>query len=139
VNWIKQEIRNLDRSARALRKFGFVMGGAFAVLGLLSKAGHGRSALLLFVIAAFFVVTAWLAPRLLTLFHIVWMTFAIVLGWVMTTVILTAVFFIVFVPLGVLQRLSGKGQIDLAIQKERASYWQAKPEQPVHSDYERQF
>ena len=48
-------------------------------------------------------------------------------------------FLIVFVPLGVLQRLFGVGPIELAIQKERATYWQAKREQPTHSDYERQF
>jgi hypothetical protein len=33
-----------------------------------------------------------------------------------------AAFLIVFVPLGVLQRLFGKGPIELAIQKERPNY-----------------
>jgi len=139
MKWIKQEVRNLDRSPRALRKFGFVIGGAFGVLSLLSRAGHGHSTVPLFIIAIFFLTTASLAPRLLTLFHIIWMTSATVLGWVMTCVILTAVFFIVFVPLGVLQRLFGKPPIELAIRKERASYWQKKCEQPVRADYQRQF
>jgi hypothetical protein len=49
------------------------------------------------------------------------------------------VFLIVFVPLGVLQRLYRKGPIELAIQKAGGSYWQAKRKHAVRFDYEKQF
>ncbi len=139
MDWIKQEIRNLDKSPRALRRFGFIIASVLAVIGFLSRARHGHGMLPLFTVATFFALTGWLAPRFLAAFHVIWMTFAIILGWMMTRVILTALFLIVFIPLGILQRLLGKSLIELAIQKGRASYWQAKLEQPVLSDYERQF
>jgi hypothetical protein len=139
MDWITQEIRNLDKSPRALRRFGFIIASVLAVIGLLSRAHYEHGMVPLFTVATFFALTGWLAPWFLAPFHVIWMTFAIILGWIMTRVILTALFLVVFIPLGILQRLFGKSLIELAIQKGRASYWQAKPEQPVRSDYERQF
>lgn len=139
MNWIKQEIRDLDRSPRALRKFGFTVGGALAVLAVVSELRHGHAGLILFALAGLVPLAGWLAPRFLTRFFVVWMTFAIVLGWIITRIILTVLFFCVLTPIGMLQRLFGKSPIKLVIQKSRATYWQARLERPVHLDYERQF
>jgi hypothetical protein len=63
----------------------------------------------------------------------------VVIGSLATAVISDRAFFIVSVPLEFLPRLFGKPPVKLAIQKESATYWQTRCEQPVRSDYKRQF
>jgi hypothetical protein len=68
------------------------------------------------------------------------MTAAAAMGWVMTRVILTVLFFAVFTPLGFIARLVGKRFLHLAIETSAESYWVPKdPEAAKSEALERQF
>ena len=62
-------------------------------------------------------------PVLLWPVHKVWMSLAYVLGWVMTRVILSLLFFLGITPVGLLGRLFGKKFLDVDMQDSRQTYW----------------
>ena len=93
---IHADLKKLRTGAGDLRKFGLMVGGALIFLGVLLLVRH-RSSYLAFcgagaLLAAFGVI--W--PCALKYVYIAWMALAFVLGFVMSNVILTLFFFILF-------------------------------------------
>ena len=137
---IAEEVRAVKTDPGHLRKFGLTMGVAFAIFGgLFFWRGH-TVAPYLFIVAAAFLLLAALAPKALKPVQTVWMTLATVLGWVMTRVLLSIVFFIGITPLAFLARIVGKRFLDLKFEPDRESYWE-KREPPTEGveRYESQF
>ena len=135
--WINAEYRKLDRSPRALRKFGLTIAGVLLLLTLL-LAFRGRVTFWAWGSAAIgFLLTAALVPTWLGPFHRVWLGLSIVLGAIMTPVILTIFFFAVVTPVGLLQRLFGKRSVELRFRTQEESYWRKRPVRDA--DYEKQF
>jgi hypothetical protein len=60
------------------------------------------------------------------------MSFALVLGSVMSRVILTLVYLIVFMPVGIVMRIFKKDPLNRVIRTDQKSYWvkRAKPFDP---------
>jgi len=105
---IREEIKQLKTGTRELRNFGLLVGVVFAALGLLfwlrGKAHYPYflvpSILLLLFGAAF--------PTALKYVYIAWMSLAIVLGFIVSTLILTLFFVFVITPIGLAARILGK-------------------------------
>jgi len=137
---ILEEIRSIPSGRRDLRRFGITMCIALAVLAaLLFWRGKG-----IYVYAGLlspiFLILGLAAPALLRPVHRVWMSLAIVLGWFMTRVILSLVFFLGVTPVGVLGRLFGKKFLDVRMQDSRETYWirrEQTDEDPAR--YEKQY
>jgi hypothetical protein len=137
---IRDELRALDTSARALRRFGMTVGTALLLLGVLFLCRHRLAGWPLAILGVVLLLVAVIAPTRLTAVHRVWMTLAIAMGWVMTNVILTIVFFLVLTPLGLLQRLFAKPSLDLAFKAGESSYWATRSaEGRSLADYEKQY
>ena len=47
----------------------------------------------------------------------------VVLGWIMTHIMLTVVFYLILTPISVISRLFGKQFLDTEIDPDRTSYW----------------
>lgn len=139
MSWINDEYRKLDRSLRALRRFGLTVGLVILLLGCVLVWRHRGAGWPLVSIGAVLVLAAGLAPSSLKWVHGPWMILALALGWVMTRILLTIFFFVVLTPVGLLQRLFGKRVIEVAFKAGAASYWQARTASPVPEDYEKQF
>jgi uncharacterized membrane protein len=142
MNWFKEELARIDRSPKALRRFGFILGGLLILLGLVLLARHraeSLSALSSQVFGAILVIAAVLAPNALKHLHAVWMGLALLIGWVMTRVILTLVFFLIVTPIGLLQRLVGQRSVDLHFRTGASSYWQPREKSFAPADYRNQF
>jgi hypothetical protein len=140
MSWINEEYQKLDRSRPALRRFGFTVGLAMLLLGsvLLWRHNHGAGWPLT-SIGSLLVIAAGFAPEWLAFVHRPWMILSLALGWVVTRVLLTIVFFLVVTPIGLLQRLFGKRAIEVAFKTDAASYWQLRTERSTPADYEKQF
>lgn len=137
---ISDEYRKLDRSAPALRRFGFIVGLPLLLIGGFLVWRARGAGWLIAGIGSLILLLALLAPAKLEVVHRVWMTAALAMGWVMTRVILTVVFFLVVVPIGLVQRLFRKRALDLAFRTGASSYWETRAsDQPSPADYERQF
>jgi len=125
---------------RELRKFGLTVGGALAVLGLISWArGHVIAPRVLWALGALLVVPGLAAPALLAPVHRVWMRAAETLGYVNTRVILSVLFYLVLTPIGLLMRLF-RDPLRRSLDDRSRSQWIKREPAPVdRASYERQF
>jgi hypothetical protein len=134
------EIKNIKSSKSDLRKFGLSVG---IVLGLLGGAlwWKGRDSYPYFlVVAAFLVSSGMIFPSVLKPLQKVWMTFAVVMGWIMTRVILTVAFYMVITPVGMILRILGKDFLNRSFEKDASTYWVAKSDEVSSKNtYEKQF
>lgn len=139
-NIMINELKAIKSTKKELRQFGYIMAAAGAIIGgiLLWK---GRPAYPWFLGAGGFFLLAGLAvPAVLLPLQKVWMAFAVIMGWIMTRVILTILYYLIVTPIGLLARIVGKDFLERKIRKDQASYWvpvEQKPFDPKR--YENQF
>lgn len=139
ANWLATEYHKLDRSPRALRKFGFTISGALLVIATL-LALKGRPAFWNWgALGLISLLLAVIAPKALRLFHQVWLTLSIALGAIVTPIVLTFFFFAIVTPVGLLQRLFGKRELELRFRSGEESYWTPRPAREFPADYEKQY
>lgn len=130
-----------DASSKSeLRKFGLTVGTAFAVFGAISWwRGHEIPPRVLWTLAALLIVPGLVAPSILGPVQRGWMKLAMVLGHVNTRIILTALYYLVMTPVGLVMRLF-RDPLDRSLTDSRGSQWIRREPQPVDpARYERQF
>tara|TARA_B100000315_G_C14298140_1_gene460564 strand:- start:60 stop:359 length:300 start_codon:yes stop_codon:yes gene_type:complete len=92
------------------------------------------------IISSGLILSALLAPFFLRPIYIIWMTLATIIGWVMTRVILIALFYFVVTPIGLISRLFGKQFLELKWNKSQESFWNIRPKvEPEKRGYQGQF
>jgi hypothetical protein len=136
----REEIKRIPMDRKALRNFGLLMAFVLLLAGgwLWWKASAswpwmaGASALLAVIGIA--------SPGILKPFYRGWMILAVIMGWVMTRVVLTLVYYLVLTPIGFLGRAFGEQFLHLKRSKDSDTYW-IRRTGPARekSDYERQF
>jgi hypothetical protein len=85
----------------------------------------------------FFLVTIFKAEILRPL-NKLWMRFGLVLGMIVSPIVMGAIFFIIFTPIGILMRLFGRDELLLQF-KTKPSYW-TKRNEDIHSNsFRKQF
>ena len=106
-----------------LRKFGVVMAAAFSALGGLALWRHKAWGLYALALSAAFFIVGLVYPRLLGPIEKGWMAFARVMSIVMTYVILTFCYYLMFMPIGLLLRILGKDLLEMKRNPARSSFW----------------
>lgn len=131
LDTIRHELAGLDRSPEALRRFGRSVGLVFLGIALyLAWRGGwtlGPGAWTTGVAGALLVGVGLAAPRLLRPVYAGWMGLAFALGFVMTRVLLSVVFFGLVTPIGLAMRLAGRDPMQ---RRPKASYWIARADAP---------
>ncbi|WP_412069375.1 SxtJ family membrane protein [Rubrivirga sp. IMCC43871] len=122
---VRDEVRALDPSRRALRRFGWTVGGVFvAIAGVVwwrSDLGPWVSGL--GGLGGALVILGTVAPGALRGVRRVWMALAFALGFVMTRVLLTVVFVAIVVPTGLTLRAFGRDPLTRRPDASAATYW----------------
>jgi len=95
----------------------------FGVAGLLPLRSGGRVRLPALAIAAVFLVITLLRPSLLHPLNRAWTMLGLLLGRIVNPVVTAVLFFVVFVPAGLISRLAGKDPLRLKSDAEANSYW----------------
>jgi polyferredoxin len=135
-----EDIRNIKSGRKELREFGLTIG---AVLLLISGVAlwRGKASYLYFLVFSFlFISFGIIVPERLRLLQKAWMALAVVIGFFMSRVILTILFYGVVTPIGLLTKLFGKDIMDQRIAKERPSYWHERPAAAkAKESYENQY
>ena len=135
------EIRELKTGPHELRKFGLTVGGVFLLLGAWSWFRHKPVHPWLLGIGAALVLPGLVWPVVLRWIYVGWMTLALLLGHVVSTMILILFFYLLVTPVGLLARLVGKDFLNRKLEPGAASYWiireRSKPPSPA--EYEQQF
>ena len=120
--------------------FGFIIGTILLIISgyLFWKEKEAFQILLAIGITLF--LTAIAIPRVLKPVYCIWMIFAIILGWFMTRLILSLLFYIVFTSIGLTLRLFGKQFLELRWDKSKESYWNSRTNENLQNkNYEKQF
>ena len=121
----------LTTNKKELRKFGLVMAGAFTLLASYLWYRDSANAWWIASIGGTFLGLGLLVPIALAPIEFVWMKIAHVMGFVMTRVILTLVFFLAITPTGLVFRLLGKDLLQKKIDPAADTYWiSAEPDGP---------
>ena len=129
ISMIRKELKSLKIEKKTLRNFGLLF---FVVLIAMAGLSYwkGRSNWPWFIGGSgLFLILGLFLPFLLKPFYKVWMTFAFLLGWVMTRIIVTLAFFLIFTPMGFVFRVIGKDLLNEKIDRNAATYW--KRHEPI--------
>jgi hypothetical protein len=137
---IKDEIKNIRQFPKDLRKFGITIGTVLLLIACFLIWKHKPTGYYFLLIGDLLVFFGVYFPTILRPLNKAWMTLAILLGWIMTRVILSIIFYLVITPISLIARIFGKDFLDIKIDKSRASYWEIRKNSPqTKVDYERQF
>ena len=136
---MKENDKNI-KAKNQLRKFGITVGVVFGLLGaLLCWRGKGYYYYFLILCGAF-VIPGVIVPMILRPVEKLWMGVAKCMGWVMTRVILSILFYLVLTPTGLIAKLFRKDFLDLKFDRDAESYWIPKePARTGKERYENQF
>ena len=85
----------------------------------------------------FFLVTLFKAEILRPL-NKLWMGFGLVLGMIVSTIVMGAIFFIIFTPIAILMRLFGRDELLIQF-KTKPSYWTKRNVDIQSNSFSRQF
>jgi len=138
---IREEIKRLKTGTRELRRFGLMVGGVVAVLGCwFWWRGKTHFAYCL-VPGALLMLLGALVPRVLKPIYIGWMSLAFVLGFVVSTTLLTLIFYLVVTPVGLIARLAGRDFLNRKFDRRIATYWirRDRSSSAQARNYEQQF
>ena len=135
-----EEIKNITSKKSDLRKFAITVGLILLIIGGLLFWKEKYSFQPILIIGIILLASGLAVPTILKPVYWVWMVFATILGWVMTRVILSVVFFLVFTPIGLISRIFGKQFLELNWDTSRNTYWDSRSanENNLNSD-EKQF
>jgi hypothetical protein len=129
-------------SRKNLKVFGWGLVLILCFLGTRSWLEHGMNGFALFcaVFMIFFSgLTAFDRPLLKTIYHY-WMKAAGVISKVITTIILTFLYYFLFTPIGFLLKCGKNQLIEKNINKEASTYWTPLEQQEFNKDnYHKQY
>ena len=137
---LKEELKHIDKSDEAVKKTGLTVGVVLILISMLLWY-LGKTTFVYFSITGgLFIIFALIAIPFLRPFHKLWMMFALAMGFVMSRVILTLLYYLILTPIGLIAKLVGKKFMPIGFDKKASTYWE-KRENPVKQqiDYDRQF
>lgn len=135
-----EEIKNIKEDKKTLRKFGITVGSVLLVLAIILFIANKSSSIYFGSIGIFLILTGLVYPVILKPLNKIWMAVAVILSWLSSRVILTLLFYLVFMPMGFFLRVTGKDFLKLSYDKNVNTYWEKRDiREKELIEYERQF
>tara|TARA_B100001250_G_scaffold398865_1_gene407626 strand:+ start:201 stop:614 length:414 start_codon:yes stop_codon:yes gene_type:complete len=134
------EIKNIKSNKKALKSFGNTIGIIFLLVAGFLFFKEKESFIIFIYIAGVFIGSGIIIPIILKPIYLVWMVLAVILGWIMTRIILSLLFYVIITPIGLLLRFFGKDLLGLKIQVAQRSYWNKRDSKiEKNQDYKKQY
>ena len=134
------ELKNIRTDNKAIRDFGILIGFILLIIAGILFYKERESYELIILLGILFIGLGLGMPIILKPFYLVWMNFAVILGWFMTRLILGLLFYVIVSPIGLMSRLFGKEFLELKNVSFNRSYWNYKDSGRIsHQDYEKQY
>ncbi|GEM_PF-491883 len=125
---------------KELKKFSITMFAALGVVGTFLFFKNKGGYIWFYLSGAVFLLSGILAEELLKPIYIIWTRFGFVLTGIIIRLILSAMFYLIFTPMGFLIRLFKGDLLDRKIDKKSGTYWIKKEKVDFAPlNYERQF
>lgn len=128
---------NVDVQMGTERNFGIVFAVVFLIIGLFPLWGGGEVRWWAVLVAAAFVVVAFVAPAILKWPNRLWFKFGMLLGAIIAPIVMGLVFITTFVTIGIVMRLLGKDLLSQKLDPSAKSYWITRetPPQPMKNQF----
>ena len=134
-----EELNSIKSNRKDLKNFGVTIGFILLMIGAFLFIREKDSCIYFFSIGSILITLGGITPVILKPIYKIWMTFAVIIGWIMTRVILSVLFFSIITVIGIFTRLIGKDFLNLK-PKNNESYWNIRnKEHELNQDYEKQF
>jgi hypothetical protein len=131
---------NHNPSRRQLASFGLIWLVFFVALGaMLAARGGLRPAVWILWIVAAAAVPGWMAPRWMRLLYLGMSYLSLPIGFVVSHVIVAAVWYLVFTPIGLLLRAVGYDPLARKFDPQAKTYWVPRGAEPPVERYFRQY
>ena len=135
-----EEIKNIKSEKSDIRKFGITIGIILMIIAGFLFWKEKESYQIFLTVGTILFVLGILVPAVLKPIYWIWMIFATILGWIMTRVILSLLFYIIITPIGLILRFFGKQFLELRWDKSKESYWNFRTNEHLQNeDSEKQF
>jgi hypothetical protein len=105
------------------RSFGVVFAIVFLIIGLWPLMGERGPRWWAIAIAAVFLVSGFLFPKLLKPLNWLWFKFGMLLGAIIAPIVMSLIYFIAVVPTGLIMRARGKDLLNTRLDPDAESYW----------------
>lgn len=125
ISDLATEIRAIRPSERECRKLGLVFLVALGIIGGLMLWRSGPAGWWFLGAGGLLGLWGLAWPKGLGPVYVAWMTLAAVLGFFMSRLLLSVLYYLVITPLGLIRRLIGKRPLDLKM-SDRDSYWKKR-------------
>jgi hypothetical protein len=132
-----EEIKNISSTKNDIHKFSNLVGGILIAIGLFLLWKSAASYLIILCTGAALIIIGKIFPVILKPIYMTWMVFAVILGWIMTRVILTILFYLVVTPISLIAKLFRRKFLDLSFRTNADTYWNYRGD--TVSDIEKQF
>ncbi len=108
-----------------------------AYLAFWKHSGNGY----IWMVAGAVLCLTRLVPPLFRVIHRLWIEFSVVLGYFVSRILLTIIFFLVITPTGIIMRLVGKDPMERKLDPAATSYWTRREDEADRGleRYEKQF
>jgi len=95
----------------------------------------------IWIVAGLALAVSRLIPPLFRAIYRLWLGFSVVLGYFISRILLTIIFFLVLTPTGLIMRMVGKDPMERKLDPDAPSYWRPKEKSEDTSieRYEKQF
>jgi len=139
------EIRTIDNSLKALRKFGLTISSVILLLIaylFFSYKFNFNDTLIIVLgsVSAILLILSFIFPSALKIPNIIWMTLALIMGFIMSRVILFILFYIGVTPIALIGKIFNQQFLTLNKDETTKSYWNKRKElNYIKTESERQF
>jgi hypothetical protein len=133
---------NRNPTPRELRQFAAIWFPAFAAMvgGMLYwKAQQPRAAWLVWGIGAALSLVGFFTPRFMRLVYVGLMIAVFPIGWVVSHLLMTVLYFLVLTPIALLMRLFGHDPLHRRLDRQATTYWVGHDPGERADRYFRQF
>jgi hypothetical protein len=105
------------------KSFGIVFSIIFLIVALYPLINFEGLRIWALVVSTIFLFLAYIAPQILDLPNRLWFKFGIILGSIIAPIVMTLVYLVTVLPIGIIMRLLGKDLLKQKLDKNIQSYW----------------
>lgn len=114
------------------KSFGIVFSIVFLIFSLFPLINSGYIHLWALIVSAIFLFLAFIAPNILKLPNMLWFKLGILLGSIIAPIVMSLIYFITVMPIGLIMRLLGKDLLKKKFDRNAKTYW-IKRNEPLGS------
>ena len=131
------DLKNIRKDNKAIRDFGILIGFILLIIAGILFYKERESYELIVLLGIAFIGLGLGMPIFLKPFYLIWMVFAVILGWFMSRLILVILFYFILTPIGLVGKLFGQNFLGNNFNSSAKSYWNLRDSKSeINLDYE---